>query len=334
MAVTSFLWNMLGKAGKASRTAQIDTSAKNASIKDPSLLTGRQSEIAFYGFLFANSPGEPLTVPQRLAIDVVRENLSKKEYRIHAVPRLPSIIPKLLRSLRDPNSSARDYVAIVNKDPAMSAAVLKLANSVYFNPFGSYIGDIERAVVKLGSDGLRSVLSAAVMQPIIQRDSPYFSQTGQRLWTHSLTTAVACELVGEARKMERFKVYLLGLVHDVGKITLFSELCKQHKLNGDNNPSQNAFIPAMRRLSPQLSCLIAKDWQLPEEIVVALQEQLNIVPGNEVSPYGELLYQANLASEAFAFTPVNKRTSLSSICDDFKLPKNLFTKLEELSIQL
>lgn len=334
MAVTSFFRSVLGKSVKESQSQPSQPAQTVRTIVDSSLLSGRQSEATFYRFLFANSHEEPLTVPQKLVVDVVRENLSKKEQRLHAVPRLPSIIPKLLHSLRDPDSSAKDYVAIVNKDPAMSAAVLKLANSVYFNPTGTYVGDIERAVVKLGSDGLRSVLSAAVMQPIIQRESPYFSQTGQRLWSHSLNTAVACEIIGHARGMERFKVYLLGLVHDVGKITLFSELCKQYKLNGDTTPGEKAFVPAMRKLSTQLSSLIAKDWQLPEEIITALQEQLTIAPGSQVSPYGELLYQANIASEAFAFTAARSRQKLAILCEELNLPQNLFSKLEQVSTQL
>lgn len=333
MAVTSFFRTVFGKPPRDRQSSAAGARAV-CLISDSPALSGKQSAAAFYRYLFKESAEHPLTVPQKLVIEVVRENLSKKEQRLHAVPRLPSIIPKLLHSLRDPDSCAKDYVAIVNKDPAMSAAVLKLANSVYFNPIASYIGDIERAIVKLGSDGLRSVLSAAVMQPIIQRDSAYFSQTGQRLWAHSLNTAVACELIAQERGLERFKAYLLGLVHDVGKITLFCELCRQYKLNGDQPPGYNAFLPPMRQMSAQLSLQIAKDWQLPEEIVSALQEQLNIVPGNPISDYGQLLYQANIATEAYAFTPVRKRAEIHHLCQELNLPQDLFTRLNEVSTQL
>lgn len=334
MAVTSFLRTVFGsKAAKDTQRAQTRAPAI-CMLSDSRALSGKQSAAAFYRYIFAGSAEQPLTVPQKLVIDVVLENLSKKQQRHHAVPRLPSIIPKLLRSLRDPDSSAKDYVEIVNKDPAMSAAVLKLANSVYFNPVGSYIGNIERAIVKLGSDGLRSVLSAAVMQPIIQRDSPYFSQTGQRLWAHSLNTAVASELIAETRGMERFKAYLLGLVHDVGKITVFCELCRQYQLNGDQAPGYNAFLPPMRRFSAQLSVQIATDWELPEEVIAALQEQLDVVPGKAVSDFGQLLYQANIASEAYAFTPKRKRAELQQLCDELNLPQELFAKLDQVSASL
>lgn len=289
----------------------------------------------YYDYLFAGSLETTLTVPQKLVIEMTANHLRKKEHRIHSVPRLPSIIPKLLRSLRDPDSSAKDYVEIINKDPAMSAAVLKLANSAYFNPIAANIDEIDRAVVKLGIQGLRSVLSAAVMQPIIQRDSPYFNQTGQRLWMHSLNCAVACEVIGGARKMDRYKVYLMGLVHDIGKIALFSELCKQFKLNGEQQPpSVNAFMPLMKKLSSQLSYLIACDWELPGDICEALKQQIGLTEETVFTCYGHVLYQANLATEFYAVTPKNKRQQLDPILETLRLPTDLWEKLDSVSTQL
>lgn len=334
MTVSSFFRSVFGKNSRTPPNNPAPAAVVCLPVREPSQLSQEECAQRFYQMLFTGSHSDPLSVPQKLAINQIKDALSKKEHRINAVPRLPMVVPKLLRSLRDPDSSARDYVAIINKDPVMSAAVLKLANSVYFNPAGAHIGDIERAIIKLGIDGLRSVLSAAVMQPIIQRDSPYFSQTGKRLWAHSLNTAIACEIIGHARRLERFKAYLLGLMHDVGKITLFSELCKQYKLNGDTTPGMQAFIPPLQAQATQLSAVIAKDWQLPEEICQALQEQVNIGPGKQVSALGQLLYQANIACEAYAVTPKGKTDSLQFLLTDFALPKNLFNKLDDVTAQV
>lgn len=286
----------------------------------------------FYRFLYPKNTEQALTIPQKLVIDVVKEALQKKDERLKAVPRLPSIIPKLLRSLRDPQSSARDYVAIVNKDPVMSAAVLKLANSVYFNPVGSRIDEIERAIVKLGIDGLRSVLSAAVMQPIIQKDSAYFTQAGQKIWMHSLNCAVACELIAKERKQEKFKVYMLGLTHDIGKITIFSELCKQFHINGEMvQPGYNAFVPLMKKLSSAVSYWVAKDWELPAEMYKALAEQVNTQAGAKVSMYGDILYRANLACEAYATLRHSNEALAMQVLEKLELPQNLYENLDKVA---
>lgn len=334
MAVSSFLRGVLKRKHQQTEYEKLEAAASDQSVEvtEPNNFGINKSKSYYYKYLFEGSDTGNITVPQKLVVQMVTDSLRKKEQRANAIPRLPMIIPKLLRSLRDPNSSAKDYVDIVNKDPVMSAAVLKLANSVYFTPTGSRIGEIERAVVKLGIDGLRSVLSAAVMQPIIQRESPYFSQTGQRLWQHSLACAVACEVIGKHRCMDRFKVYLMGLVHDVGKITLFSELCKQFKLNGsDSLPGYHAFAPTMQKYSANLSYLIAKDWELPEDICEGIKEQAGITAGKRVSANGLLLCQANLACEIYAITPVEQRDKVNFIFKDMQLPPGLFEVLDNVN---
>jgi len=301
-------------------------------VIEPSLYTIKDAQNAYLSHLFPRSTESVLTIPQKLVIDMVKSSLQKKEVRDKAVPRLPSVIPRLLRSLRDPESSARHYVEIIDKDPVMSAAVLKLANSVYFNPIGARINDIERAVVKLGIDGLRSVLSAAVMQPIVQRESAYFSHTGQKMWHHSLSCAVACELIAEHREQEKFKVYVMGLVHDIGKITVFSELCKQFKLNGEDvKPGYNAFTPVLNVLAPAVSYWVAKDWELPKDICKAIAEQVNLDVGNKLSPFGHILYQANMIAECHATVRGKNDNIAEMVLKELELPSDIYDKLDQLS---
>jgi len=303
-------------------------------LAEPQRYTVRDSEEAYYRLLFPKNTEKALTVPQKLVVDMVKTSLQKQDVRNKAVPRLPTVIPRLLRSLRAPDSSAKDYVDIINKDPVMSAAVLKLANSVYFNPIGKRIDDIERAVVKLGIDGLRSVLSAAVMQPIVQRESAYFSQTGQKIWQHSLSCAVACELIADHRQQEKFKVYVMGLVHDIGKITVFSELCKQFKLNGENiQPGYNAFTPVMKVLAPAVSYWVAKDWDLPKDICKAIAEQLNLQSGHKLSAFGHILYQANMVAECHIALRSKNQALCSAVLEELDLPGELYDKLDQLSLE-
>lgn len=312
------------------------TKPKLEEVTEPQIYTIKNAQEAYYRYLFPQDTKHPLSLPQKLVINVVQEALQKKPARQKAVPHLPHVIPRLMRSLRDPDSSVKDYVEIINKDPVMSAAVLKLGNSIYFNPLGKRIDNIERAVVKLGIDGLRAVLSAAVMQPIIQRESAYFSQCGQRMWQHSLNTAVACEIIAKhTHTPEPFKVYLLGLVHDIGKTTIFSELCKQFKQNGEKiSPGYNAFVPLMKVLSPAVSYWVAKDWELPTEICKALAEQVNISAGNKVSPYAHILYKANMVTEIYTTSYANNKKLASSVLAGLDLPENMFDTLDTLSLEL
>lgn len=302
-----------------------------------SLLT---AQYGFYGTILGHiDEKQPLTVPQKLVVSVVEKSLEDREKRLKAVPRLPSVIPKLLQSLRDPNSSATDYVKIINKDPTLSAAVLRLANSVFFNPTPNKINSIETAVVKLGIEGLRGVLSAAVMQPVIQRKSYYYNEFGHKLWTHSVCCAVAAEQIARRRQLEPFKAYLLGLVHDIGKITIFSELSTQFRDNeapDSSQPGYAAFAPLMQTTSEALSCTVARDWALPDELCEALQQQVNLQPGKKLSPYAYVLYLANLAAEIYAIVrhdPEQLPAGEQALAE-MNLPADLFEQLDRVSVDL
>lgn len=271
---------------------------------------------------------------ERQAIQHVKK-LLEGDQQSNAIPRLPSVIPKLMRSLRDPETSAVDYVSIINKDPAMSAAVLKLANTVYFNPGHGRITAIDTAVVKLGIEGLRSVLSAAVMQPVIQKDSPYFHKFGEQLWQHSLQCAVACERIAVLRGAEPYKAYLLGLIHDIGTITAFSELCRELKSHSLVETSGfEVFTPLLQEHAPHLSARIARQWELPEALCEALDQQVNIRSGDQVNLYGHILYQANLICEVVAAAQFHPPKAVNKLLRALDLPETLQLELKSLSVEV
>ncbi|MEE8059347.1 MAG: HDOD domain-containing protein [Pseudomonadales bacterium] len=318
---------------KASRTI-----SDGIEVVQPSTFSLLTAQYGFYTTILGNIDDQkPLTVPHKLVLGAVEKSLANQDKRIKAVPRLPSIIPKLLQSLRNPKASAKDYVKIINKDPAMSTAVLKLANSVYFNPISKRVTSIETAVVKLGIEGLRTVLSAAVMQPVIERQSYYYTEFGHKLWTHALCCAVTCELIARQRGLEPFKAYLLGLVHDIGKITIFSQLSNQFQLNAkQDQPGYAAFAPLMQSTSEMLSYTIAKDWELPEEICSALEQQINLTTSNQIGPYAHVLYQANLACEIYAIVQEDEsqQDAAQQALVDMALPSDLFERLDSISVEL
>lgn len=338
MSLSSILKGLFGRDKAPEFIVEHEESSSSApmAVAPPAGIDLSVLEARFYEALF-DSPIDDveLNVPQKLVLGAVKSTLSDPDQRSKCVPQLPAVIPRLLRSLRDPETSGKDYVNIINKDPVLSASVIRLANSAYYNHTSLHIESIDRAVVKLGVDGLRSVLSAAVMQPIIQRNSPYFNQFGRKLWQHSLCCAVACELLAARQGLEPFKAYLLGLAHDIGKITIFSELCKQFKLNSPTDrPGCKVFVPLIKDYSSQLSARIAQDWDLPNNLCLALSQQLIIGGGAAVGDYARILYRANLACEFYASGGHEHPTKTAKIIAELDLPADLFQTLESLAVEV
>lgn len=299
MTATPFFKRLFSRKPKPQNKACDAALTERTPLKLSCIISADRAEQVFIDNLFPVTAQDQLSFPQKLVQDVVRHHLTQSLNHSQTTPRLPSVIPRLLRSLRDPNSSAIDYVDIINKDPTMSAAVLKLANSVFFNPTAKPITSIQRAVVGLGIEGMRSVLSAAIMRPVMNQKGQYHAEAGERLWAHSLQVALIAEMLATRHGVEAYKGYLLGLVHDIGKITVFSELNREYALNpGQELPGRPAFAPLLLQLGSKLSGMIAEQWQLPQELLQALQEYASIhdnnANGREVSVFSKILYEANL----------------------------------------
>ena len=295
------------------------------------------TESQFYNTLIPVKDNHVAPAPKKQVLNTLKATLESKKNREIAIPRLPSVIPKLLQSLRDPDASAKDFVQIINKDPALSGSVLKLASSAYFNPLGSQVGSIENAVVKLGLDGLRTVLSTVIMQPVIRPKSDYHAKLGLKLWTHSIQCAVACEIIAKTHQLEPFKAYLMGLVHDIGKITIFNQIGIQLSAFEECTiHCYAAFMPFIKNSEAALSATIVKDWNLPEEILIALSEQRGLTNGSSPSMYGYVLFQANLICEIHAIAteePEQKDQAIEAV-EQMGLPADILAKLDSVSAEI
>ncbi|MDB6101567.1 MAG: histidine kinase, partial [Gammaproteobacteria bacterium] len=107
-------------------------------------------------------------------------------------PRRPNLLPQLMRAINDEDVSRREMSALIARDPALVGSLLKMANSAFYRVSFRQVETIERAIVMLGSDGLRSLVAAALMQPIFQVSrTGKFQRFPEIVWEHALRSAHA-----------------------------------------------------------------------------------------------------------------------------------------------
>ncbi|MGM0594181.1 MAG: HDOD domain-containing protein [Pseudomonadota bacterium] len=103
--------------------------------------------------------------PQNLAQWV--ELLNEQEMPIFA-----HTAQKLAEIAENPTTSVSEFAQVILQDSAMTARVLRMANSVFYNPVGQRITTVSRAVVRLGFDPIRSMtLSIAMVDNLLQGKS-------------------------------------------------------------------------------------------------------------------------------------------------------------------
>jgi HD-like signal output (HDOD) protein len=142
------------------------------------------------------------------------------EKSLSSLPVLPSTVAELMAL--DPNSEAYPdkLMRLVERDPAMAARLMSIANSVTSGP-ELPIRSIPQAIARLGARKTGQLfLSMAVMKVFDPK-----TEGEQDLWRHALQVAVASREIARASgwDVSPHEAYLLGLLHDIGRFVMFHD---------------------------------------------------------------------------------------------------------------
>lgn len=137
------------------------------------------------------------------------------------IPVQADIISGIIRLDMDSNSCFRELDSYVSSDQGSATLVMRVVNSALYSR-GKEISTIPMAISVLGFNVVRSLSMLAFSRSL-------FSQTKSRLfhthiWQHSLLTALAgqaiCQFLGDDK--EKDDAFIAGLMHDMGKVLLFT----------------------------------------------------------------------------------------------------------------
>lgn len=135
------------------------------------------------------------------------------------LPALPSIALATYRETGSPRATAQSVGALVSTDPALTARVLRLANSAYYG-VARQVAAVPDAVMVLGMKGVRNLCLLAGTYPWLQSRLPAYDLAPGALLSHSLATAIGARAVAERSGQDTEVAFTAGLLHDLGKVAL------------------------------------------------------------------------------------------------------------------
>jgi hypothetical protein len=125
------------------------------------------------------------------------------------VPRVPEVIPQLLRSLGDEDVSAAELSRQVAQDVVLVAEVIREANSAYYQPI-TPVKTVEAAIMMLGQNGLRMLLARVAFRPVINMQADGFARrAAPHVWSQSEKCALAASLLAPGLTAGVFESYLM-----------------------------------------------------------------------------------------------------------------------------
>ena len=206
------------------------------------------------------------------------------------LPRVPTVLLNVLKSLRDTNVSANELAQQISKDTLLVGELLHEVNGAYFN-LSSRVSSLDSAIQLLGLNGLRMLIARTAFRPIIQMQSGKLAkELAPRIWAHSEKNSLACQLLAKHKNLDPFHAFLTGLLYDVGLIVAF-RLVDQTGVT-DTLPSSTAFQDIFFNLTPHLSIQVGRKWEFPEPVLQAILENTTEATSDQNSALGNCLRQA------------------------------------------
>lgn len=153
------------------------------------------------------------------------EKLQGMLTQLDTLPSLPSSYTNLIKELESPEVSIKSVEKIISADIGMSTKILRMVNSAFLG-LRQHISSPAQAIVLLGLETIKSlVTSLNLFSTFDKKDLNVISIDS--LWNHSFMVGTFSKKIANQEKADRKitdDAFITGLVHDVGKLVLASEL--------------------------------------------------------------------------------------------------------------
>lgn len=206
-------------------------------------------------------------------IDLIRNKAT-------SLPTLPVIINNIIVMVKDERTTASDLASFISNDQALSARVLKIANSPYYG-LPKKIDSITRAVMVIG---FREIISIALGSWVYKTISPKKGKDlidMNELWKHSIGVGFAArhiEMKINGRNEE--STMLVGLLHDIGKILFlihfqedYLKVLERHLADG--TPLHIAETELLEIDHTEMAFLLMRHWNFPDSISIPIRYHHN-----------------------------------------------------------
>jgi len=188
-------------------------------------------------------------------------------------PRRPLLLPQLMSAVGDSDTSRGELAGMIARDPALVGGLLRLANSPVYRRTAQPVESVERAVTVMGTQGIRSLIAAALVQPVF-RASGVQGKFPEVIWEYTHRAAAAAEVHAQTvENDDPFAAQLLVLVTGLAAIVVFRVAADQYAQRAPLRADATAIAALLDDLTADVALRIAASWELSARVLEALEDQ-------------------------------------------------------------
>lgn len=206
------------------------------------------------------------------------------------LPTMPEMALKVREASEDPDASIMDLAKVISNDAALTARIIKVANSPLFRA-PREIEDLNMALSRLGMESTANLATGLAMEQMFQATSDNIDKRMRDVWASSSEIAGICHvLCKHYTKLRPDQAALAGLVFQIGILPILSY--------AEDNPSllrdSISLDMVIRNVHPKIGVKILTTWEFPQELRLVPEQHLDFSADKNAADYADIVTVAML----------------------------------------
>ena len=228
------------------------------------------------------------------------------------LPSPPAVALKILNAVQSDENCFDDLADIIIADPALTARILKIANSSLYG-LTKKVESISQATALIGTQTLKNIaLSFVFVKKFQEIDINGFNF--DIFWRRSISAAVAAEVLSDRVGHKNNDIFVTALLKDIGVLILFlsdaagyTEVLDNKRTSGKKTWEAENDIFGFSH--PEISSHLLETWNLSAAIYGPILHHHNEAPDEQYKEAAQVLFYADKISSMYHGTKSNTKSS-------------------------
>ena len=212
------------------------------------------------------------------------------------LPSLPEIALRVRKMAEDPNVNLNQMADIISHDPAMSARMMKIANSAFLGR-SVHVNTLHQAVTRIGLRYIKNIVTAMAVEQLFVSHSSLIKGMMSKVWQDTLEVAAialaAMQLYNSNLKVSPVNfdtMTLAGLIHNIGALPILTK-AEKHQ---DRFGNEDFITSCITDLAGGIGGSILRKWEFPEELIAVAEQWNTALPHGEKVNYLDFIRIATI----------------------------------------
>lgn len=201
----------------------------------------------------------------------MNDSLKLYVQKIKKLPTLPVVAQEVLTLVNEDLTSVSKIERVVENDPAISAKILSVANSVFFG-HKVHTKTLESAIMRIGFSNVKNIALGISLMTVLQDRDSGKALAYKRIFNHSITVGFVARLLSGKLKLDfAEEIIMNGMLHDLGYLILNKYFPEIYHDVLDLFEKEHSLLDAEKTVlgftHAEIGNWLAEKWNLPNTIL-------------------------------------------------------------------